>query len=1355
MSIVGVIEYLSKVDPSGAERGMAELAGKTKAEMAALDGIEAVLKLSAESRDLDRKMDKAKIDLQEIDGQRAVAKLLGDSTNFDAHAAAVRAEIKDMEKEKATITIAAKGAAKTVAEMKAVEAAQGRLNNAREQSATNLLKESAEISKLRTKYNGLLQDMKKLENVKPAFRRSEGENLRLAQLGDEALLTAHRIKTLGGSVDDIKKDVEDGRGPVDRFRNALANVGKTRINLGPFSTTMRGLLPIMGLLGPILTSLVGSAGALIGVLGTGLTGAAVVASGAISGFGLVALGLLPSIKALFGELKTTPSITGPLQKMKDSLTGGIRKPFFADAHAGIKTLQADFPVFQKGAEGAFKAASTGFQGWMKGLRGPEAQNLLGTILSNFTKGLPSVMAGLGTIGASLGRVAASGSKFLPSLNKGFAEWAQHLSTSIGSGDALDQKVGRLVGHMRDLGHFAQASGGLLTTFFNSGANSGDNLLKTFTATENRWTAWMKTVGGQQSLQNFFKGAVDNSKAFFSALAPLLSTFVQLSNAFTPITTGALKFATAIGSAVHAITSFGIGTVGLKTLGATIAAAFVVNKITGFAGGLRAAAAALGLVAPAEAEAAAATTANTAALEANTVAMAENAAAMGVAEGELAGLAVAEEAAGAAALEGGAAMAGGEVAAGGLAAALGPVGLVLAAIIGGGVALNAVFGGHTPTAFDDAAKSIDGFNKSDDQAILSMRDLQKQQKTSNDSWTQANKLAKEGKDHTNSYAQAVRRGAQADLNAAKDRQQHNQAVATARTNLDNLKKQTTAATAELQKNAQSIDPMTGRASDAFKQEAQGVATLRQQVALAEVNFVRLQAGLGRVGPAFTQALSKIKGIAGPKVAAKLEVTGSAAVVQDIAKVSSGLKRLGQGQKAIKILADTGSAESKLQALKSLLNQTQQTRKAKVTAEVSSAVHNVGLVNSTIDRLKSKNVTISQSGAQSAAAAVASLNAEINALHSKAVTETTNIVIHRGLSPYTGGVVSHAAGGIEDMLNRAHDTAGRHGALNPQGGTRLNTPRYIAGEEPGRTEYIITDNPAYKRSNLGYLAEAAAALGALIIPGYKSGGAHTSKKRKKKNGASAQTFPGSLDDQQNPGTDYDQAERNASYLADLAGLAQRNYDLGKSPLSSVTSALLKEYGAYSTLSGVINNMISGKAVTPVSAGPKPPKPPKKAKKAVQNKYKQDLAAWQASVQNAQDFNSAIKDRFDLQDERRTIEDVTKPNLLLDILEAKNAASTNTILGQESTNKARQDLYSQFASNLTGGPGGIPSSGTGPPQSFAAQPSFASRAANPGPTAGQPSGGSGGSTVNIVNNFQTQPQDPHTWANNTVFEISAAGA
>jgi len=38
--------------------------------------------------------------------------------------------------------------------------------------------------------------------------------------------------------------------------------------------------------------------------------------------------------------------------------------------------------------------------------------------------------------------------------------------------------------------------------------------------------------------------LDASEAFFSALAPLLSTFVHLGNALAPVTAGALQFATA-------------------------------------------------------------------------------------------------------------------------------------------------------------------------------------------------------------------------------------------------------------------------------------------------------------------------------------------------------------------------------------------------------------------------------------------------------------------------------------------------------------------------------------------------------------------------------------------------------------------------------------------------------------------------------------------------------------------------------------------------------------------------------------------------------------------------------------------
>jgi hypothetical protein len=151
--------------------------------------------------------------------------------------------------------------------------------------------------------------------------------------------------------------------------------------------------------------------------------------------------------------------------------------------------------------------------------------------------------------------------------------------------------------MRDVGHLAQATGSLLTTFFSTSAKSGDNLIRTFTATEKRCTAWMRSVAGQKSLRTFFADAADNTKAFFSALGPLVSTFVRLSASLAPVSTGMLHFATALGDIIHWIAQLAPARFTLQAFGALVAGAFVVNKIVAWGAGVRAAGVSLGIPKP--------------------------------------------------------------------------------------------------------------------------------------------------------------------------------------------------------------------------------------------------------------------------------------------------------------------------------------------------------------------------------------------------------------------------------------------------------------------------------------------------------------------------------------------------------------------------------------------------------------------------------------------------------------------------------------------------------------------------------------------------------------------------------------
>lgn len=629
--------------------GMRRLRAEIDRQMAAIDRQKAAAKVDADITSFDRKIDTTKRKLMELRKARAEATVTADVSAFNRKIAETEAKLKALSAQRATIRVDAKelrdanraadiAARKASAMSKAWldnERASKKLTVARESDTASIIKNGAEVDKLRARYNRLTNDAARLEQKtgRPGgLFHTEKERLELARLRSEIQLTAHRIQSFGGTVEDIVPDLEDNESWIRRWGDALVH---TRVHLGFFSASVRQLTIGLVALGPVLTSLIGSATSVVGVLGTGLAGASVVGAAGIAGLVTSAIGAALIIKPIFTEIGEVMKLqsaytkavikygkgseqagkaqeklaTGlkeiapgarhalmELGKLKESFrerTGGpARKAIFGGFAESVKTAKALMPSFAKESVRGIETVSGAWNKWMRALRSGEGKRGIETIMKNLNKSLPPLLNGFGSLGAALGRITVSASKFLPSLNRGFASWAQGIENSVGSGNELDRKVERLIQHMRDWGHLAQATGRLLITLFNTSADSGDGLLKTLTKTFNTWTAWMQTVEGQESLKNFFAEAATETKQLFSALGQLAQLLWAAGRATAPISAGLFTALNVLGNFVQAAAAFGPMRDLLKSVGVILAGIWAVGKVQAFAGAVSGAAAAL-------------------------------------------------------------------------------------------------------------------------------------------------------------------------------------------------------------------------------------------------------------------------------------------------------------------------------------------------------------------------------------------------------------------------------------------------------------------------------------------------------------------------------------------------------------------------------------------------------------------------------------------------------------------------------------------------------------------------------------------------------------------------------------------
>lgn len=664
------------LDDQGVSAGLRRLEAEFKAEMAKISAMRAEAHIGAETRELDAKLKEAKDKVRILEGERAKVTITAEKTKFDAEIAEAQAEVKRLNGQKATITIDTRGereALASLARVRAAEAAEARAREryamqrqritqgeakARQQAERGAMrqrdfarraelqayKEASAVNKLQQEYMKLTDNIEK--SVK-AGRGKIGEAKVKADLVTKGLyIELERVKkelSLRGKHPPVGIGVDFDRSDVGRLRstmfrikgwaqglaNSMSGIGRTKVNIGPFSVGLRTLLVTGSALAPLLTSLLGSTVALAGVLGTGLTGAAAVAGGTMAGLALNLGGVVAAVKPAVQQFQLAQKATTAYHTAVMKYGAGSKQATTAQKQMN-EVLKQVSPVVRKAAQesGKFHAewqkltkgpataaigrSLQGFYGMMNKLAPTLARNtnksmgLISNTIASFThrlstpagvhifdslgksanKFLAPALSGLQSLGMVLLHVGESASRlFAGRAGNAFNAWAKGLEAATQPGAKLDATIQRLGNHAADLIHFFGALGRLLVTVFNGGANSGDKLLNSLTGVLTKWNDFLKTSQGQKQMHDFFGRAVANTKALFAALAPMIGLFVQWSNLLAPFVTGLLK---GVGFVARLVAGF-LRLTGLKgpliALGATLGAIFAVSKIGAFVGAI--------------------------------------------------------------------------------------------------------------------------------------------------------------------------------------------------------------------------------------------------------------------------------------------------------------------------------------------------------------------------------------------------------------------------------------------------------------------------------------------------------------------------------------------------------------------------------------------------------------------------------------------------------------------------------------------------------------------------------------------------------------------------------------------------
>lgn len=639
MAAISRMEAKAKIDADAAR--FDEAIDRVKARIVSLKAERAEVVVQANKDDLDRKITAAELSITRLNARKAEVKIevQGEAKAIAAEAAIAKAEA---DRQKAYDGYARKREQVQNAEARASKDAEKAAyleSTAATRAELAAAKQEARIASLRREYSNLTDKIEEAASKPAPF----GKEAKIKVGLDEAFLRTRleavkaELNTLGGHPPvDIKIDTDEGLlqrsklkllGFFNDLQSKAANIGNIRINAGPISGTVRTLGAAVAALSPIITSLGGGVVSLIGVLGTGLAGAASVAGGVITGLGLNFAGVFGALKPAIADFTAAEAATKAYatavqkygadskqaktaqEQMNSTLKSvspqardaaiGLHLMSTEWAHltestakhdfgkvlsSGVKTVSNLMPFLAHNTNDTMNIVSSRIDDVLSKLRSPAGIKIFDSLGASANKFLGPALSGLEHLGAAFIHIGDAGARiFAGPAGEGFNKWASDIDKATQPGAKLDAEITRIGGHAKDLLHFFDSLGKLIGTVLNGSADSGDKLVQSMTKATESWNRFLNTTKGQTDMSQFFDRSVNDVEALAKALNPLLAAFVQWSNLLAPFTTGLLQGISFVSRLIDGITKL-IGLGGpLGTLGATFGALFAVNKIGSFVG----------------------------------------------------------------------------------------------------------------------------------------------------------------------------------------------------------------------------------------------------------------------------------------------------------------------------------------------------------------------------------------------------------------------------------------------------------------------------------------------------------------------------------------------------------------------------------------------------------------------------------------------------------------------------------------------------------------------------------------------------------------------------------------------------
>lgn len=282
----------------------------------------------------------------------------------------------------------------------------------------------------------------------------------------------------------------------------------------------------------VVTGLIAAAAGPIATLGSGLAGAATALASSLA---MAAGSAVPLAAAMTGVGVAVALAVKSMESMKESFPGieaGAKRlgevwtaqaerfgqEWGASVASLLNRLQQQIGRFDFGTP-LGKAMSEITNAFEEVIGGPEFTALL----KHLRQTLPSAFADLGTGAAHLSNglvsMLAAASPVARTLANDFERWAggiNHAITNARKSGELTRIFERMRESLLAVLDFAGSLGQALGTLFSIGATTGNQMLNSLTRIVDKFTAWMQTDAGRQTMLTWFQRA----REIMAAIAPV-------------------------------------------------------------------------------------------------------------------------------------------------------------------------------------------------------------------------------------------------------------------------------------------------------------------------------------------------------------------------------------------------------------------------------------------------------------------------------------------------------------------------------------------------------------------------------------------------------------------------------------------------------------------------------------------------------------------------------------------------------------------------------------------------------------------------------------------------------------------